>query len=194
MRRALLRRVCVGALALLVGMTGAACSGDSEKPESDAPASSSAPAPELQTRSWLGEVAGRLPPRKRAPVVRAVTSVVQEWTDAAYLAGEYPRTSFRAFSGFTPGARRQAVRDAALMSNADIGDRVEGVTPVRRAVAVDVLAHRSRAVGATARVLLRFDTTGEVERRVTVRGRLMLTRAGDGGWKVFAYDMSKGAR
>ena len=48
---------------------------------------------------------------------------------------------------------------------------------------------KPRAV--TARVLLELRTTGSVEKRVRVQGRLYLTHADD-GWQVFGYDMTKG--
>jgi hypothetical protein len=78
------------------------------------------------------------------------------------------------------------------MSNADVGERIEGVEAKRRRVAVDVLAVKQRPVAVTARVLLGFRTTGDVERTVRVQGRLYLTRGGD-GWRVFGYDMTKGS-
>jgi hypothetical protein len=59
-------------------------------------------------------------------------------------------------------------------------------------VRVDVLAVRTRPVGLTAHVFLSFDTSGKVERVVRVKGRLFLTHS-DRGWKVFGYDMTKGA-
>ena len=52
------------------------------------------------------------------------------------------------------------------------------------------LAVRGRAVGMTARFVLDFATTGELQRKVDVRGRLLLTRT-DNGWKVFGYDVNK---
>jgi hypothetical protein len=77
------------------------------------------------------------------------------------------------------------------MSNRDIGRRIDGVRPVRRVVAVDLLAAGGHAVGATARVQLGFRTTGALERRFVVRARLALSRTD--GWQVFGYDASKGS-
>ena len=45
----------------------------------------------------------------------------------------------------------------------------------------------------TARFVLRFDTTGRKAGTTTVRGRLFLTRK-RGVWRVFGYDVAKGAR
>ena len=42
----------------------------------------------------------------------------------------------------------------------------------------------------TARFVLDLATTGELQRKVEVRGRLLLTRT-ENGWKVFGYDVNK---
>ncbi len=54
-----------------------------------------------------------------------------------------------------------------------------------------MLAVKGHAAGATARVVLRFRTDGEVQRKVEVRGRLFLTPTPD-GWRIFGYDVTKG--
>jgi hypothetical protein len=123
-----------------------------------------------------------------------VSAVVEKWWKAAYLGGSYPRTRFGdAFPGFTRGAREQARRDVRLMSNRDIGRRVESVAVKHAAIRLDVLAVGRRAHAVTARFVLRFSTTGRRARTTTVRGRLFLTRR-HGPWRVFGYDVSKGVR
>lgn len=123
--------------------------------------------------------------------MRAVGRVVDGWIDAAYLGGDYPRRDFRrAFPGFTAGARRLALADRSLLTNQDIGRRIDGVRPVRRVVDVDVLAAHGHAMGATARVRLGFRTTGAIARRYLVRARLALSHTD--GWQVFGYDVSSG--
>jgi hypothetical protein len=142
--------------------------------------------------SW-GKVTGRLPHATRKRVARQVGDVVDRWLRAAYFGGDYPRRDFtHSWPGFTPDARRLAHRDRALMSNQDIGQRIDGVRPRRSNVALDALAVHQRAVGVTARVSVRFQTTGKVRRDVRVRGSLYLTHTGR-GWKVFGYDVTKGA-
>jgi hypothetical protein len=44
----------------------------------------------------------------------------------------------------------------------------------------------------TARIKLGFTTTGHKKRKVTVTGRLFLTRNPRGHWRIFGYDVSKG--
>lgn len=166
------------------------------RPPSSSPATTTSPVgpPPLTTRLTVGRVTGRVAAPARIRVVREVGSVVDRWTDAAFLAGDYPRGDFRDdFPGFTRGAAIQARRDWRLMSNADIGRRVDEVHPRKRRVLVDLLGVRRKAVAATARFYLSFRTVGDVERIVVVRGRLRLVPIGQ-AWRVFAYDVSKGTR
>ena len=120
-----------------------------------------------------------------------VTRVVDGWLDAAYVGGDYPRETFTdAFPRFTKGAVDEAGRDVMLMTNADLGQRIDGVVPKIRRLTVDLLAVRGVAQAATARVRLVFVTQGGVERRVTVAGRLRLVRQ-TRVWRVFGYDITK---
>lgn len=197
-RRAYVAGPAALALALGLGLTlalGACSGGDDEPDEPGAGASTSAvpTGPAVETVVEVGRVTGRLPKDARDRVVGQVAAVVEGWTQAAYLGGDYPRRDFSdSWPGFTAGAQEEAHRDRALMSNEDIGERIDGVEVRRSRVRVDVLAVRERAVGVTARVLLGFRTTGELERVVRVEGRLYLTHT-ERGWRVFGYDMTKGA-
>ncbi len=174
---------------LLVG----ACSGTSDEPDAPATTEPSTPAAApLTTTSTVEKVAGRLPKSARRHVRTAVTQVVDGWFDAAYVGGDYPRHDFHdAYPGFMAGARKLAHHDRALMSNQRIGTRVDSVSAVRRRVRLDLLAVHRRAVAATARFSLVFRTTGRLERRTEVRGRLYLTRE-HGHWRVFGYDVTSG--
>lgn len=182
----------VAALSLGLALGAAACSGDPD-PEKSADPRASSPPP-LETTVRPGAVEGALGAPQQSRVVRQVGEVVDGWLDAAYVAGDYPREDFTdAFPGFTSGAAEEAAKDERLMSNADIGPRIDGVVATVRRVRVDLLGVKGEPEGATARVRLVFTTTGELERKVAVTGRLRLTRAGN-GWRVFAYDVAKGSR
>jgi len=147
--------------------------------------------PTMRTKVRGGQVTGRLPMKKRKRLVKEIAAVADTWFDEAYVAGDYPRNIFEtAFRAFTAGATRTARGDRDLMTNADLGKRIEGVTVKRRDVTVDLLAVGDRARAATARVHLSFTTSG-VERRVRVTGRLFLTQK-NGRWRVFGYDVAKG--
>ena len=77
-----------------------------------------------------------------------------------------------------------------LATSARLGGRIDDLVPLRRRVAVDVLATRQVPRAATARVRMDYRTTGEVERRIRVQGRLLLTF--DRGWRVFGFDVTQG--
>lgn len=183
------------ALALVLALSAGACRGSdaaSDEPAA-APSSSTPTVAPVETTVLIGELTGRLPKPDRGRLTTQVGAVVDGWTQAAYVGGEYPRQDFAdSWPGFTAAARKLAKQDQALMSNEDIGGRIDAVELRRSRVVLDVLAVKQRAQAVTARVLLGFRTTGAVERVVRVQGRLYLTR-GDGGWQVFGYDMTKGA-
>ena len=190
-------RRATGAIAALLALTLAtgACSGESEDPAAPATSASTSapPEPEIRTTVELGRITGKLPGPARKRLVHDVREVVDGWMAAAYLSGDYPRRAFGdSWPGFTRGARDEAHRERALMSNQDIGAKVEEVRAKRRHLRLDVLAVNQHPVGVTARVLLVFATTGRVERAVRVQGRLYLTRT-ERGWQVFGYDITKGA-
>lgn len=192
------RRAYVAALAATALTLGAsACTGGEDEPDDPAAAapSTAAPsqAPAVEKVVTFGRLTGTLPPETRDRVARQVGAVVNGWTAAAYLEGDYPRRDFSdSWPGFTPGAKEEAHRDRALMSNENIGERIDGVVLRRSRVLLDVLAVRKRAVGVTARVQLAFRTTGDLQRVVRVEGRLYLTHT-ERGWRVFGYDVTKGA-
>lgn len=148
----------------------------------------------VPTRTTIHRVFGRLPDARRKAVRTQVGAVVDRWWEAAYLGGAYPRSSFpSAFPGFTDAAEKRARGDKALLTNQTGGPRIDSVTARKRTVVVDILATRGQARTVTAHVLLTFDTTGSKTGTTTVRGRLFLTRK-RGAWRVFGYDIAKGAR
>lgn len=183
----------VASMLMCLSMAATACSDDGGGgAESQPPLPSGEPSAfQIETTTKIGRVVGRLPKQTQRRVSRQVTPVVQRWFNAAYVGGDYPRKNFRdAFPGFTPGARAQARRDIRLMSNVDVGDRISGVTPKVSELWLDVLAVRKHAVAVTARFHLAFKTQGDLERRVGVHGRVLLTRAKP-GWRIFAYHVAK---
>lgn len=189
------RGLCAVLLALALG--AGACSGHEDQPapsvEPSATPSPSAVAPPLATTVSVSKITGRLSAPRRRRLQVEVGEVVDRWWDAAYVGGDYPRRDFGdAFPGFTGGADTEARGDRSLLTNATIGDRIDEVTATLRRVRVDALAVRGRAVGVTARLRLDFRTRGQIEKKFQVRGRLLLTRM-DGRWRVFGYDVTKGA-
>jgi hypothetical protein len=190
----------VVACCLVAGCTGdgveePSCVGSSTPSASDATEPAETPA--VVTAARNGKVTGKIGKSDRKDVVDRVARVVDEWLEAAYVGGDYPRDPSAydesAWPGFTQGAAQTAVADKDLMSNADIADRIDALTVRRREITVDVLAVGRTARAATARVKLAFRTEGVdggFERKVTVTGRVFLTKK-DGSWKVFGYDVAK---
>lgn len=194
-------RRAVAAVATLAALSVAGCGGGEEPtPDADPTPSttlvepSAAPTLGVEPVTTSGSIVGRLPRKDRSRVERAVSARAVRFLDAAYLAGTYPRADFRdAYPGFTGGAAKVARADRALLTNQPIGQRITTVTPTRIGVKVDLLAVDQRAVAATAHLALAFRTEGKFSRQVRVQGRLLLTKR-DGRWKIFGYDLSKGAR
>ena len=138
-----------------------------------------------------GKRVGQLSPQRHRQAAARVATVVDGWWDAAFVDGDYPRSGYQgSFPGFTRGAAAQAWRQRDLTTSARLGERIDALVPLRRKVAVDVLATRQVPRAATARVRMDYRTTGEVEKRIRVQGRLLLTF--DRGWRVFGFDLTQG--
>jgi hypothetical protein len=189
-------------VAAAVALTLAGCGGsDSSTPAAASPSASGANPP-MATVVTIGQVAGAVhkPNRQRfkqhASHLRAdVGKAVDAWFDGAFVGVDYPTTDFpAAFTSFTAQAKADATRQKALMTTGKLGAHIDGVTTLKRSVALDVLAPRGKAAGVTARFVLRFRTSGDVTRAVTVSGRLFLTQSAGGAWQVFGYDVAKGSK
>lgn len=193
-------RRCAGLmLALVLPLSATACQSGSDPsaaPErlSRGDAQATLASHPVKTTTKIHRVFGRLPETRRKAVRRQVGRVVDRWWDAAYLGGTYPRSSFpSAFPGFTAGAEKRARADKALLTNKVRGPQVDSVTARRRTVSLDILATDKRARSVTAHVVLRFDTAGQKAGTTVVRGRLFLIHK-RGAWRIFGYDLAKGAR
>ncbi len=178
----------------LLATTGCSAT-DDDAPGPAASGTPSAGPPPLRTDATLGVVSGKLARESGPRLKRRITRVVDAWLDAAYVGGDYPRADFRdAFPHFSRGARREARRDAALMSNAAFGEQLSSVRATKRRLRVDVLAVERRAVGITARFVLEMKLSGDrtkIARKQRVAGSLSLTFR-DGEWEVFGYDVNRG--
>jgi len=136
-------------------------------------------------------------PKDRDVLADNVGKVVSAYFDDAYLGGDQPRTSFDdGFATFTRDAARSARRQQRLTTNAALGPSSEAIVPRRQRAFLSVLAPKGVATGVTARVDLTYlvQRAERPDRLVTVRGRLLLTRASSGVWKIFGYDLSRGDR
>ena len=198
------RTTAAAALVALALAAGGCSSSDSSAPAA-APTtggSDAGVAHPVASTVVLGKVAGTIRKKNRKVfsqhrnhLLHRVGRAVDTWIDGGFVGVHYPRHSFgTAFASFTREAKRDARRQQDLMTNRDLGKRIDGVLVKKRQVTVDVLAPRGRPAGATARVDLVFKTTGDATRTVTVSGRLFLTPADHQEWRIFGYDVSRGAK
>lgn len=191
------RSAVVGAAAVALLLAGASgCdAGDDIGGEEDPAAASDAATdvPAVATVTTLQNVGKTLDGGTRDRLKASVTQVLDGFFDGAYL-GEFPRDDYAAaFAGFTEGAARDAQRDLPLLSSAAIADQVDSATATRRRVRLDVFAVDGNPRGLTAHFVLEFDTEGQLEQSVRVRGDLYLARE-KGEWKVFGYDVAQAER
>jgi hypothetical protein len=196
------RGAAAAALATLA-LVASGCSGsDSSTPSAGSSSTATTAAQPVAAEVSLGKVAGTIKKKNwkafmddhRETMLKQVGDAVASWVDGGFVGVDYPTDSFdSAFSSFTPEAKRDATRQQSLMTNWDLRNEIDGVEVQKDTVTVDVMAPKGRPAGATARVRLVFTTTGDTQQRVTVRGRLFLT-PGHGEWRIFGYDVSKGAK
>lgn len=181
-----------GLTLLISSLSGCSKDEPSPAPSEEPRTEVATPAP-LATSTKVANVAGRLTKKRRDAVGAEATVVVDAWFDNAFL-GEFPRSiGDEAWGSFTPEAAAKARKDSDLTSVAALSEQVESVTAVRRVVRNDVVAHKNRPHGVTARVHLRYETTGEVAGTFVVKGRLMLTQV-ESEWKIFGYDLTQEER
>ncbi len=179
----------------------AGCTDDSApsaKPSPSASSTTTAPTPappSAPLKVVVTRVSGKLPAASRKTLEANVGKTISAYVDAAFLAGDYPRSDFDgSFGAFTSGARRDAKGDVALLTNRQLGPSTESVRATRRTAYLSVLAPYKVAAGVTAKVDLVFvvDRGDEPGQRVHLVGRLMLTRnKSDGGWSIFGYDLAR---
>ena len=197
------RRVLGGLVATLLAAGSAACTSSSDTPRS-APSSpgSTGSSATLDARPvplkvMVTRVSGRLPAKDRRALEHNVGAAVSTYVDGAFLGGTYPRSDFTdAFGSFSAGARRAALKDRNLVTNALLGPTTKSVATKEQSAYLSVLAPYKVAAGVTARLTVRFvaDRGDAPAKQVTVSGRLMLTRQASGGWKIFGYDLSRSVR
>lgn len=202
-RSTTLSAVAAVALSASLSVSLAGCGGGSSSsssgPSGDPSAGGAQP---VASTVSLGTVAGNVQPanrkvfkKHRKQVLSRVGKAVDTWIDNAYTNVSYPTSDFgTAFQTFTKPAAADARRQQALLTNAQLGSKISGISVKKRTVTVDVLAPHGRPAGATARVVLVFTTTGDVSKRVAVHARLFLTPDAKGTWQIFGYDVAKGGR
>jgi hypothetical protein len=191
----------IAVLAVVV-VTACGCSGGSaaDQPEL-VQKHSTAPVPHLSQRNAplkvsVKKVTGSLSKAARLRLKMAAGMPIREWLDAGFVEGAYPRADFSsAYRVFTTAAARSAQRDRGLLTNIQLGPHVVDVVAKQRSAQLSVLAVHGHPRGVSARVHLRLLAFHRDGSRVTARvtGDLYLTRAPNGHWKIFGYDLSREA-
>lgn len=173
-------------LVLVAGCT----SSDDDPAEPETTGSAQAQSSSVKGTAKFNSISGKLAKQRRGALKTKVVEAVDAWIDAAYL-GDYPRTAFPgAFKRFTAIARNDARRAASTMSNQKIGGQLEAVRASKRNLRIDALAVRNKPAGATVRVQLELQLTGEVERTDRIVGSLYLSK-GKKKWRIFGFDMER---
>ena len=180
--------------AAAVVLAAVACdSGDDIQGERDQPGGSTDSAtdvPSVPTDITLQNVGRQLDAVHRERLKTNLASVLDPFFDEAYL-GEFPREDYSAaYASFTRDAAQDAERDLDVLSSAPWADQIEGAVATKRRVRVDVFAVDGHPRGVTAHFVLEFDTEGELEQSVRVRGDLYLTKVKN-EWKIFGYDVDQ---
>ena len=142
------------------------------------------------------QVSGKLKKARQVSLERQIGRTISAYFDAAYLGGEYPRSDFgNSFATFSEGAAQQARRDRGLLTNTGLGKSTEAVVPKHKDARLSVLAPKLVAAGVTARIRLVFvaDSDEAQDTRVTISGRLLLTRMKSGRWHIFGYHVARSA-
>lgn len=183
------------ALVLLVAATGCTEGSTQADGGSDQPSqASTTAAPSAPFKVQVTHVAGELSASRRRHLVAGVRHTLTQYVAGAFLGGDYPRSDFRAaLSSFTPGTRRDARHDQALLTNRSLGATTSSVRATRRAAHLSVLAPKEHVAGVTAAIDLTFsvDRGDKVARRVRLKGRLLMTRKDNGRWAIFGYDVNR---
>ena len=182
----------VAATAAVLAATLTGCSAEAESAEEEHRSGSVAAAvadPEVSVRTSVARVHGDLSARELRQLEQEAGRLVSGYLSAAYL-HQRPTQGYRgSFPGFTPDARKLAYRDVRTASDGAF-NWADEVRPLGAVAFLSVVAPEGRPAGATARVLLRMAASDQRrEREVEVRGRLLLTPAGN-RWQIFGYDLS----
>lgn len=189
-RRLGARKALSTVVVLAATLTGCSAMGDSRDDDRRGRIGSSAGAGgAVVVETAVARVHGTLPVAQRRRLETQAGRLIGRYLSAAYLGQRSTPGHRGAFPGFTPDARRLALRDVSTASDAAL-TWADEVRPLGAVAFLSVVALEGRAVGATARLLLRMAASDDRrEREVAVRGRLLMTPVGK-GWQVFGYDLS----
>jgi len=181
-----------------------ACSGDDEPAT---PTTSSAPTDDastadaqrlnkanVQVSAHIVQIGPGVTKKQQTHIRRQISKPIKAWSDAAYLAGEFPHAGYtkQDFPGWTARAAALAAGDKGVTTSDFIRKKAVQVIADRRDARLFVFTVHGLSGGATARVYLAM--TAELESgkqvRYAVAGQVYLTRKAD-HWRIFGYDLHR---
>lgn len=184
----------IAAVALVVGVLAAACTGGAEGPPDAGPAPTGAGGPATpQLTMRLARATGKtedgpLRPSDIAEPAEAIRRDLEELYETAFLAPSLDRQAL--FSHFAGDARLAAERDLARLTIGPVRGELDEVVPWRATVSLTLLGDTGgRPLAAFAATRFRASAvSGNVHAPVTSYGDFVLRRS-NGEWRIVSYDM-----
>ena len=184
----------ITAVAVVVGLLAAACTGGAEGPPDAGPAPTGAGGPATpQLTMRLARATGKtegglLRHADIAEPAEAIRRDLEELYETAFLAPSLDRQAL--FSHFAGDARREAERDLARLTIGPVRGELDEVVPWRATVSLTLLGDTAgRPLAAFAATRFRASAvSGNVHAPVTSYGDFVLRRS-NGEWRIVSYDV-----
>lgn len=175
--------------------------------DSETPTSSSAPTDDASTAeaqrldkdnaqvtAHIVQVGRGVKKKQQTAIRRQIAKPIKAWSDAAYLAGDFPHAGYtkQDFPGWTARAAALAARDKDVTTSDFIRKKADQVIADRRDARLFVFSVGGLAGGATAKVYLGMtaDLESGKQVRYAVAGQVYLTRKAN-HWRIFGYDLHR---
>jgi LCP family protein required for cell wall assembly len=184
----------IAALAVVVGLGAAACTGGAEGPADAGPAPTQAGAPATHQLSMrlvrtTGKTEdGTLRPSDLAEPAEAIRRDLEDLYETAFLAPSLDRQAL--FSHFSGHARREAEHDLAHLTIGPVRDELDEVVPRRATLGLTFLGDpRGHPIAAFAETKFRASAvSGNAHAPVTNDADYVLRRS-NGAWRIVSYDV-----
>jgi len=184
----------VTAVAVVLGLSTASCTGGTEEPPDAGPTQTEAGvAVTHQLSMRLVRTTGKtqdgtLRPADIAEPAEAIRRDLEELYETAFLAPSLDREAL--FSHFSGDARREAQRDVARLTIGPVRGELDEVVPHRATVSLKLLGDaRGHALAAFAHTKFRASAvSGSVHAPVTNDADYVFRRS-NGAWRIVSYDV-----
>ena len=143
---------------------------------------------------YIVQVGRGVKKKQQTAIRRQIAKPIKAWSDAAYLAGDFPHAGYtkQDFPGWTARAAALAARDKDVTTSDFIRQKADQVIADRRDARLFVFSVGGLAGGATAKVYLGMtaDLESGKQVRYAVAGQVYLTRKAN-HWRIFGYDLHR---